>query len=109
MKVVVDACLRDPDQQVREFESELANQLAATPECKSIRLINHSDPDAANRIGAGTMRKHWSLGLDFSPGAPKQQWTMMNSTDQVSLAQGEGDPHEIATRICEALRQPGAS
>ena len=48
--------------------------------------------------------KHWSLGLDFSPGAQRQQWTMTHTADQGAFTQGEGDAPEIAARICTLIR-----
>ena len=104
MTVLVNACSRDPIQQVRDFEAELAKQLAATPECRSLPLIIPANPGANQAASDAMKRQHWSLGLDFSPGAQKQQWTMTNSADQMSFAQGEGDPQEIAVEVCTLAR-----
>ena len=109
MTAIVNACLRDPVQQVREFEAELAAQFAATSECGSIHLINPTTSHEKNKAASDALKRpHWSLGLDFSPGAEKQQWTMIHSVDQIPIAQGEGDPHEIAMKACAAVRQTGA-
>ena len=105
MSVIVNACVRDPVAQVREFEAELATQLAATPDCRSVRLINPAIAQGRSQAATEALKgKHWSLGLDFSPGAQKQQWTMTNTADQGSFTQGEGDAPEIAARICTLIR-----
>jgi hypothetical protein len=109
MTVIVNACRRDPDQQVQEFEAELAAEFAAAAECASVHLVNLASPNERNMTASDAMkRQHWNLGLDFSPGAPKQQWTMTNSGDQSSFTQGEGDPHEMAVGTCTVIRQAGA-
>ena len=109
MTVIADACARDPVREVREFEVALAAQFAATPECATVRLVDLAGPREAGKAAAAAMRHpHWSLGLDFSPGARAQQWTMSNSADRASYAQGEGDPHDIAAQACAAIRAAGA-
>jgi hypothetical protein len=110
MMVVVNACMSDPVQQVREFEADLAAQFARASECKSVRLINLASTNDSRKAGSGAVDKlHWSLGVDFSPGAQKQQWTMMHTPDQNAFTQGEGDPGEIAAKVCAIVRQEGAA
>jgi hypothetical protein len=107
---VANACARDPVQQVREFEAELAAAFAGNAECNAVRFVSSATPPEGSKaasLPAG--RPYWSLGLDFSPGATKQQWSMVQSADQTAFVSGEGDPGEIAGRVCAIVRREDAA
>jgi hypothetical protein len=106
MTVIADACRRDPVQQVREFEAALAAQFARSSECTSVRLVDLASPRGKDGAASDAVRgPHWSLGLDFSPGARRQHWTMFHTGDPSLFAQGEGEPGEIAAQACAAAHQ----
>jgi hypothetical protein len=110
LMAVVNACVRDPVQQVREFESALASAFAGNAACTAVRFVNStSSPDGSKAASDPVGRQYWSLGLDFSPGATKQQWSMLHSPDQTAFVAGEGDPGEIAGRVCAIVRQEDAA
>jgi hypothetical protein len=105
----VEACATDVVQSVREFETELATQLAADPACSTVSFARFNGPDDADQAAADAMQgPHWSLMLFFEPGAARQSWSMLRSPDQNAFTKGEGDPKEIARTVCSIIKERGA-
>jgi hypothetical protein len=110
MAVIVEACMHDPVQQVREFEAELTTQFAADAECSSVQLVYFKSPDEKNKAVLDTsLKERWNLGLNFSPGSRKQQWSIVHSPDHSASMQGKDEPIEIARKVCTIVRQRGAT
>ncbi len=105
----VEGCTVDPVQKVREFETELATQLAADPGCSAVRFVRFNGPSDADADAAAAMRgPHWSLLVDFDPGASRQPWSMLRNPDRNVLTKGENDPKEIARTVCSIVKERGA-
>jgi hypothetical protein len=106
----VEACVVDPTPEVRGFEAELATQLAADLRCDAIHFVTFNGP-AQNSDKGGIKHStgpHWSLQLDFEPGAQKQPWGLLRSPELSALTEGLGDPKEIAATVCAVLKERGA-
>lgn len=104
----VEACLSDPAFEVRGFVTELATQLAADPHCDSVKLVILNGPTDSGKAASAVQGPHWTLQLDFEPGARKQPWSMIRSPDLSALTQGVGDPKEIAATVCAVVTERGA-
>jgi hypothetical protein len=110
MMPVVEACVLDSAQEVRTFEDKLATEFAASPDCRSVQFVRFKNPDDQKETVSDAFRnKHWLLGLDYIPGAEKQQWWMERSPDHNAHMQGEGNPNEIARKVCNIVTQKGAT
>lgn len=110
MMPIVEACVLDPVQDVRKFEDKLATEFAANPECSSVQFVHFKSSDDKNKAASDAFQKqHWFLGLDYRPGAGKQQWWMERSPDHSAHTQGEGNPNEIARKVCTIVNQRGAT
>jgi hypothetical protein len=106
---VIDACTPDPVQDVRRFEDSLATQFASTVECRTVQYARYDGPNSPNRSAHEAMGKdHYSLSLDFRPGARRQQWKAVRSSDMTVVYQGEGGPDEIARQVCMIATEQGA-
>jgi hypothetical protein len=104
-----DACVLDPTPDVRRFEIDLATQFAANSECSSIEFVSFTDPRQANRKASEAVGKqHWSLSLNYLPGATKQPWSMIHAPEMSTFTQGEGDPEAIAKKVCSIVKGRGA-
>lgn len=105
----VEACVSDPALEVRRFETELATQLAADPRCSGVRFVTFNGPSDSDKAVSDLMQgPHWSLLLDFEPGARKQSWNMLRSPDLNAFTKGVGDPKEIAATVCAVVKERGA-
>lgn len=105
----VEACVGDPALEAREFETELATQLAADPRCKGVRFVTFNGPADSDKAASDAMQgPHWSLLLDFKPGAREQPWNMVRSPDLSAFTKGVGDPNEIAAMVCAVVKERGA-
>ena len=110
MMPVVEACVLDPVQDVRRFENDLATEFASNAECRSVQFVHFSDPNESRKVASDAMQKqHYSLSLDFSPGARRQQWKMLSSPNRSAFTQGEGSPQEIAKKVCFIVKEQGAT
>ena len=108
MTPVVDACRFDPVGNLNNFETELVTQFATNAHCKGIQIATYKGPKEPNPPGDTAMRgPHWSLSLDYIPGARKQAWAMDNSQN-LGITKGEGEPKEIAEAVCSIVTQSGA-
>ena len=107
---VVEACVLDPVQDVRTFENDLATEFASNAECRSVQFVYFSDPKSSSKASSDAMAKpHYSLSLDFTPGARRQQWKMISSPKSGSFTQGEGNAEEIAKKVCFIVKEQGAT
>ena len=98
----------DPVQDVRRFENDLATEFASNAECRSVQFVHFSDPKENSKVASNAMQKqHYNLSLDFSPGARKQQWKMLSSSNG-AFTQGEGGPQEIVKKVCFIVNEQGA-
>jgi hypothetical protein len=105
----VEACAVDPAGGVREFETELATQLAADSRCNAVRFVIFNGPTDADKTVSDAMRgPHWFLLLDFEPGTRKQPWKMLRNPDLDAFTKGVGDPKEIAATVCAVVKERGA-
>ncbi len=105
----VEACGSDPSPEVLGFETELATELAANPGCSGVRFVTFEGPGKADKAVSDLMQgPHWSLLLDFEPGARKQSWNMLRSPGLNAFTKGAGNPTEIATTVCAVVRERGA-
>jgi hypothetical protein len=106
----VEACVHDPVQEVRTFEDKLATEFAANPDCSSVQFVHFESPGDKSKSASDALQKqHWFVGLDYIPGAWRQQWWMERSPDHSAHTQGEGNPNEIARKICAIVNQRGAT
>jgi len=95
---------------VRIFVIELTTQLAAQPECRGIKVAAFRNPNETNKAATEAVsRAHWTLSLNYMPGAPKQQWQMLHSLPSSAVMQGEGVPAEIARSVCNIVNEQGAA
>jgi len=109
MMARVEACVADPALEVRGFETELATQLAADPRCDAVQFVIFNGPTDSHKTASNAMQgPHWSLQLDFEPGARKQPWSMPRSPDLNAFTKGVGDPKEIAATVCAVVKERGA-
>ena len=96
--------------ELREFERELATQFAADPTCHALRFVVYDGPNMstpeANKAASGT---HWSLSLNYTPAASKQQWQMVGSPKHGAVTEGHGSPSEIAKTVCAIANRAGAT
>jgi hypothetical protein len=104
----------------REFKQKLTAQLLIEPKCKGVRLAEWASFDY--ELGSESKQKrwindpHWLLTIDFVPSIvmrPKQKWTMTltlagMTAVNISPAQGEGTPAEIAAAACAIVTVQGA-
>jgi hypothetical protein len=105
---IVEACALGVVEDVRRFENDLTTEFAANAECRSVQFVYFSGPDNTNKMVSDAMKKqHYLLMLYYKPGARKQQWSMKRS-DQSDLTQGEGNPEEIAKKVCSIAKEQGA-
>lgn len=110
MMTIADACTPDPIQEVRKFENDLATEFASSEECRFVQFVYFSDPKGSSKAASDAMQKlHYSLSLDFIPGARKQQWKMLSSPNISAFTQGEGSPQEIAKKVCFIVKERGAT
>ena len=106
----VEACVSDPALEVRGFETDLATQLAADSRCNAVRFVIFNGPSDSDQAASDAMQgPHWSLLLDFEPGARKQPWNMLRSPDLNAFTKGVGDPREIAATVCAVVKERGAT
>lgn len=105
----VEACISDPAIEVRDFETELATQLAADPNCAAVQLVIYDGHDDSEKgVSESVQGPHWQLSLDFEPGDRKQHWAMIRSPSLNALTSGTGNPKEIATAVCAVVSERGA-
>ena len=105
----VEACRSDPAPEVLGFETELATELATDSGCSGVRFATFEGPSKGDRTVSDLMQgPHWSLFLDFEPGARKQSWDMSRSPGLKAFTKGVGNPKEIAATVCAVLRERGA-
>jgi len=103
-------CEQDQVRDVRIFELELTTQFAAQPECGGIKVARFSSPTEANKAAVNTMKEtYFSLSLNYTPGARKQQWQMVDSPNNNAVTQGKGEPTEIAKSVCAIVNGRGAT
>jgi hypothetical protein len=95
--------------EVRSFEDEVLAQLGVNSACKGVVIAQLEGPDTKlpeaidHRMGKeGT----WGLAIDFTHGAPTQEWKMAMATSS-SVTKGEGDPKAIARDICSVAAGRG--
>jgi hypothetical protein len=105
----VEACVNDPALEVSGFEIELSTQLAGDPRCSGVRFVTFNGPSDSDQAVSDLMQgPHWSLLLDFEPGARRQSWNMLRSPDLNAFTKGVGDPKEIASTVCAVVKERGA-
>jgi len=108
MMVIVEACVLDPVQDVRRFENDLATEFAASAECDAVKFIRYEGPHASGKTADDAVsQKNYSLSLDYVPGSPSQQWKMLSPN--TALTQGEGNPEQIAKKVCIIAKGQGAA
>ena len=105
MKSSQDPCVGDPTIEVTDFEARLVTAFASEPGCAKVVLIGPS--------GKASLKPFWSLMIDFVPGKPAQDWTIVHTIDQhkqwTRIRKGEGKPDTIARAVCAAVNGTGAS
>lgn len=105
---IIEACANGVVEEVRNFETNLATEFAVNTGCLSVQFVYFSGPDNKSKEVSDAMGKeHYLLMFDYKPGASKQHWTLQSS-DNSSFTQGEGNPEEIAKKICFIVREQGA-
>ncbi|SRR5260221_9161037 len=105
---IYERCLGDPTQQVRDFEAELATELATEPRCAGIQFITFLGPKTPDKVASEAMAApHWWLQVQFVPGAANQEWSMVRS-DTHAYTKGSGQPKEIAGKLCSIASARGA-
>jgi hypothetical protein len=110
MTPVAEACGADPVGNLYNFDDELVTQFAANSHCNGVQLVKFAGPDinGKNPPGANAiLDQHWSLSLDYQPGARRQSWEMSESKT-FGVNRGEGEPKEIAETVCSIVTQRGA-
>lgn len=106
----VNACRFDNSGGVHDFEALLATAFAANPECSKITFVKFSGPQhVTSAASKASKRQHWTLMLDFTPGAKQQDWSLVRLGKQESLAKGTGGAAEIAQKVCAIARSVGAA
>jgi hypothetical protein len=102
------SCGTDVTQQVRDFEIQVASEVAANSACNGIPLVRAGRPDSMRGQSTDATRNgpYWALMLKLTPGAKKQEWSMWSS-DRKSQAEGAGDAREIARRVCAVVSERG--
>jgi hypothetical protein len=106
MMARVKACALDPVQEVRAFDKDLARQFAVDKACSSIQLVYHEAAEDNNKMPNDAVPKgHYSLWLNYIPGARRQQWRMIRSQERIAFTQGDGSPGEIAREVCSIVEQ----
>jgi hypothetical protein len=99
--------LHDPVAEVRDFEDRLVTHLAVDPECATVHLTRFSGPNGS-KSGAAEVEGHWTLFLNYRPGATTQAWELNRKTPQ-TFTKGEGDPKAIAESVCAIVIRRGAN
>ncbi len=107
----VPACI-DPTLEVRQFQEKLATQFAANKECHGIsfaRYFGFNDYYAdAMRKGTDWIQAHWSLRINYNPGAQKQSWILFWPSVSNSV-EDEGEAKEIVANVCAIVNGRGAT
>jgi hypothetical protein len=110
LTAIAENCLGDPTPQVRDFETQLATEFATDPTCRDVNFVRFYDPAENNRAASAAMAKpHWSLSLQFAPGAKQQPWEMLRSPEYGGYTKGVGRPAEIARKVCSIVTGRGAA
>ena len=78
----VQSCqLQGPVSEIRDFEDRLVTYMTANAQCKGVRLVRYSGPDADNKSASNVMKgNYWMLTLDYIPGDAKQAWALNGGT-----------------------------
>jgi hypothetical protein len=104
-----NACSVDPAAEALNFEDRLATQLAANPRCSGVFIAKYRgqnfDHDKTT-MDALQKRPHWTLIIDYIPGHRTQSWWLR--LERGPHTQGEGDPKEIAGKVCPMVTERGA-
>jgi len=109
MAPIVAACALDPTLEVRGFETMVATEFASNKDCSSIRFVHFATPKEPNKDASDALtRKHWTLSLNYTPGAKQQRWAILGPENKPYL-EGEGDPGAIAKKICAIVTHRGAA
>ena len=75
------------------YAAQLATALAVDERCGGVRFVIFEGPSKADKTLSHLMQgPHWSLLLDFEPGAPKQSWNMLRSPGLNAFTKGAGNP-----------------
>jgi hypothetical protein len=102
-------CSGVPEQQVRDFEAELATEFSSDPTCHDVTLLTLNDPKENNTAATRALgQPHWLLALEFIPGAKQQAWNLMRSPD-FSYMKGVGRSEEIVRKVCAIATNRGAT
>lgn len=105
---VVQACqLNDAAVEVHDFEDRMMTYFASDPRCAPIHVVRYAGPNSDNSGYKKFAEAHWTLFLDYRPGARKQNWDLQKGLTNSSM-KGEGDPLEIAGRVCSIVTARGA-
>jgi hypothetical protein len=108
MKPIYEACVTDPVEQVRSFETRLRSEFGSAAACRGIEFIVLISPDKASNTVAQAMRKpYWSLIVDYVPGKQKQSWWLKRS-DSNAAAEGDDSARDIVRRVCAIINERGA-
>lgn len=106
----VNACMFDSTGGVHDFEISLSTAFAADPACSKVSFVVFSGPQHVTSAESEALkRSHWSLMLDFTPGAKQQDWSLVRLGKQHSFAKGNGHIAEIARQVCAIARNVSAS
>ncbi len=104
-----DTCLSE----ARDFEVDIATQVAVDPECKGVLFVSYAGPNEQNNktVLDAMLSPHWTLNLNFRPGAQKQHWSVLRTADpgDLAFAQGDDGPTDIAKKVCAIAKQRGGA
>jgi hypothetical protein len=92
---------------VYDFQASLKSSFAQAPECRGIDLVEFDGTRDVNHAASkAVMGSHWTLMLDFDPGAPSQSWSVVGPKSETVT--GEGNVDEIARKACAVVNGRGA-
>jgi hypothetical protein len=97
------------EQEVLNYVYELTAQMAASPQCAGVSVVTGEGPRKllpSQALNDAVGKPHWTLMIDFISGKHEQGWTMVHSVN-VSLAQGEAAPKELAKTVCAIVTGQG--
>jgi hypothetical protein len=109
-------CVRKWQRVGGEFEGTLSTQFAALPACSGLLVatVNPYDFEAMQKILGDPTNPYWRLSVWFDAGANRQSWSLLFSPGPskpltIPVFQGEGEPRQIATEVCNIVRGRGGA
>jgi hypothetical protein len=103
------ACL-DPISDLEDWGSTADMELSSNPLCHGVTFVRFPwGPGDINQKAEVLKQPHWYFFImPYKTGNKSQSWTLL-SPDEKHRFKGDGDPREIAQKVCAVIRGAGGS